>query len=154
VAGHVVFGLGLISGCVATVATASTKFSLIPENSHSADGHRRAPPAAFPQAAVLVLSAIPVVLAIVAWYYSIANLAMATTPGRFTVGHVVAGLAAICTSLIALVWSIVRQVQNTYGQRDRIVWPWLVIVMGSLSLIWGIVVLALDSESYYLTPGL
>jgi CPA1 family monovalent cation:H+ antiporter len=33
VAGHVVFGLGLISGCVATVATASTKFSLIPENS-------------------------------------------------------------------------------------------------------------------------
>ena len=78
---------------------------------------------------------------------------MATTPGRFTVGHVVAGLAVICTSLIALVWSILRQVQNTYGQRDRIVWPWLVIVMGSLSLIWGIVVLALDSESYYLTPG-
>ena len=153
VAGHVVFGLGLISGCVATVAMASTKFSLIPENSQSAEGDRRVPPAAFPQAAVVVLSAIPVVLAIVAWYYSIANRAMATTPGLFTVGHVVAGLAAICTSLIALVWSIVRQVQNTYGQRDRIVWPWLVIVMGSLSLIWGIVVLALDSESYYLTPG-
>ena len=43
VAGHVVFGLGLISGCVATVATASTKFSLIPENSQSAEGHRRFP---------------------------------------------------------------------------------------------------------------
>jgi hypothetical protein len=25
--------------------------------------------------------------------------------------------------------------------------------MGSLSLIWGVVLLALDSESYYLTPG-
>jgi hypothetical protein len=153
VAGHVVFGLGLIAGCVATVATASTKFSLIPENSQAAEGDRRVPPAAFPRAAVLVLGAIPVVLAIVAWSFSIANLAMATTPGTFTVGHVVAGLAFICTSLIALVWSILRQVQNTYGQRDRIIWPWLVIVMGSLSLIWGIVLLALDNESYYLTPG-
>ena len=152
-AGHVVFGLGLISGCVATVATASTKFSLIPENSQSAEGDRRVPPAGFPQAAVLVLSAIPVVLAIVAWAFSISNLAMSTTPGRFTVGHVVAGLAAICTSLIALVLSILRQVQNTYGQRDRIMWPWVVIVMGSLSMIWGIVLLALDNESYYLTPG-
>ena len=151
VAGHVVFGLGLISGCVATVAAASTKFSLIPENSQSAEG--RVPPAAFPQAAVLVLGGIPVVLAIVAWSFSIANLAMSTTPGRFTVGHVVAGLALICTSLIALVWSILRQVQNTYGERDRLVWPLLVIVAGSISMVWGIVVLALDNESYYLTPG-
>ena len=102
---------------------------------------------------MLVLSAIPVVLAIVAWAFSIYNLAMSTTPGRFTVGHVVAGLAAICTSLIALVLSILRQVQNTYGQRDRIMWPWVVIAMGSLSMIWGIVLLALDNESYYLTPG-
>ena len=153
VAGHVVFGLGLISGCVATVAMASTKFSLIPENSQSAKGDRRLPPAAFPQAAVLVVGAIPVVLAIVAWSFSIANLAMSTTPGRFTVGHVVAGLALICTSLIALVWSILRQVQNTYGERDRTTWPSLVIVMGSLSMIWGIVLLALNNESYYLTPG-
>ena len=100
-----------------------------------------------------MLGAIPVVLAIVAWSFSIYNLAITTTPGTFTVGHVVAGLATICTSLIALVLSILRQVQNTYGQRDRIMWPWLVIAMGSLSLIWGIVVLALDSQSYYLTPG-
>jgi hypothetical protein len=153
VAGNVVFGLGLISGCVATVATASTKFSLIPENSESAEGDRRVPAAAFPRSAVLVVGAIPVVLAIVAWSFSIANLAMATTPGRFTVGHVVAGLAFICTSLIALVWSILRQVQNTYGERDRLVWPVLVIVMGSLSMIWGIVLLALNNQSYYLTPG-
>ena len=102
---------------------------------------------------MLVLSAIPVVLAITAWSFSIANLALPTTPGRFTVGHVVAGLAFICTSLIALVWTCLRQVQKSYGQRDRIIWPWLVIVMGSLSMIWGIVVLALNNESYYLTPG-
>ena len=152
-AGHVVFGLGLISGCVATVVTACAKFTLIEENSRSAEGDRRVPSAAFPQAAVLVLSAIPVVLAITAWSFSIANLALPTTPGRFTVGHVVAGLAFICTSLIALVWTCLRQVQKSYGQRDRIIWPWLVIVMGSLSMIWGIVLLALNNESYYLTPG-
>ena len=92
-------------------------------------------------------------LAITAWSFSIYNLAASTTPSRFTVGHVVGGLALICTSLIALVWSILRQVQNTYGERDRIVWPLLVIVTGSVSMIWGIVVLALDRESYYLTPG-
>jgi hypothetical protein len=138
---------------VATVATASTKFSLIPQNSQLAEGDRRTPPTAFPRGAVLVLGAIPVVLAIVAWSFSIANLVMTTTPSRFTVGHVVAGLALICTSLIGLVWSILRQVQNTYGERDRIVWPSLVIATGSLAMIWGIVILVLDNEPYYLTPG-
>ena len=39
---------------------------------------------------MVVLSAIPVVLAVVQWFDAIDNLAMATTPGRFTVGHVVA----------------------------------------------------------------
>ena len=112
VAGHVVFGLGLISGCVATVAAASTKFSLIPENSGSAEADRGVPRMRS-GATVLVLGAIPVVLAIVAWSFSIANLLLSTTPSRFTVGHVVAGLALICTSLIGLVWSILRQVQNT-----------------------------------------
>jgi hypothetical protein len=153
VAGHVVFGLGLISGCVATVATASTKFSLIPQNSRLPEGDRRVPSAAFPRAAVLVLGAIPVALALVAWAFAIGNLAQASTPGRFTVGHVVGGLAMICTSLIGLVWSILLQVQNAYGDRDRILWPSIVIVMGSLSMIWGIVLVVLDSEPYYVTPG-
>ena len=142
VAGHVVFGLGLISGCVATVATASTKFSLIPQNSQLAEGDRRVPPAAFPQTAVLVLGAIPVVLAIVAWSFSIANLAMTTTPGRFTVGHVVAGAR--------LGWLRSRR-QNS--RKGWISGPVLVIVMGSASMIWGITLLALDNASYYLTPG-
>ena len=153
VAGHVVFGLGLISGCVATVATASTRFSLIPQNSRLAEGDRQVPPAAFPRAAVLVMGAIPVLLATVAWSISIANLAMSTTPGRFTVGHVVAGLACVCTSLIGLVWSILRQVQNSYSERDRIGWPLLVTAAASLSMIWGIILLVLDYETYYLTPG-
>jgi len=153
VAGHVVFGLGLICGCVATVATASTKFSLIPANSAKPAGDRQPPSAAFGAAAVVVLGAIPVVLAATAWAFGITNLLLTTSPSRFTVGHVVSGLAMICTSLIGLVWSILRQVQNSYGPRDRVLWPWLVIVMGTAGMLWGIVLLILDDEPYYRTPG-
>ena len=39
VAGHVVFGLGLITCCVSTVALSSTKFILIPSNSKAGPGH-------------------------------------------------------------------------------------------------------------------
>ncbi|UUI68859.1 DUF2776 domain-containing protein [Aeromicrobium duanguangcaii] len=152
VSGHVVLGLGLISACVATVATASTKFSLIPANSARAAGG--APPdGAFPSAAAAVLCAVPVVLALIAWGLSIVNLTQTVTPSRFTVGHVLAGIAMVCTSLIGLVVSIVRQIQDQYGARDRTAWPWLVIAMGSLSSVWGIVLLVLDREPYYRTPG-
>ncbi|MBM9458469.1 DUF2776 family protein [Nocardioides sp. zg-536] len=154
VAGHVVLGLGLISGCVATVATASTRFSLIPANSARPAGDHAPPAGAFGGAATGVLCAIPVLLAAAAWAIVVVNLAQTTTPSRFTVGHVLAGIATICTSLIALVVSIVRQVNDAYTPRERVVWPWLVIVMGTLSLVWGIVLLILDSEPYYRTPGL
>ncbi|MBD0860463.1 DUF2776 family protein [Gordonia sp. zg691] len=153
VAGHVVFGLGLISGCVAAVATASTKFTLVPQNSQLPDSDRSRPGSAFSGTSTLVLYAIPVVLAGTAWTFAIIDLAQASTPERFTVGHVMSGLAMICTSLIGLVFSIVRQVQNTYEPRERILWPALVIAMGTLSTIWGVVVLGLHSEKYYLTPG-
>ena len=93
------------------------------------------------------------VLAAVAWAFGIANLLLATSPSRFTVGHVVCGLAMICTSLIGLVWSILRQVQDSYGPRDRVAWSGLVIVMGSAAMVWGIVLLILDDQPYYLTPG-
>ncbi|MCD4536565.1 DUF2776 domain-containing protein, partial [Nocardioides sp. cx-169] len=153
VAGHVVLGLGLICGCVSTVAAASTKFSLIPANSAKAAGERTPPPGAFSAGGLVVLGALPVLLAAVAWGFGITNLLLTTSPSRFTVGHVVSGLAMICTSLIGLVWSILRQVQDSYGPRDRVVWPWLVIVMGSLAMVWGIVLLILDREPYYRTPG-
>ena len=153
IAGHVVLGLGLISGCVATVATASTKFSMIPVNSARPESERGTPEGAFSGAAFAIMGAVPIVLAAVAWAFAIANLVQPVSPSRFTVGHVVAGLAMICTSLIALVWSILRQVQDTYGPRDKVAWSWLVIVMGAVAIIWGIVLLVLNSESYYQTPG-
>lgn len=155
VAGHVVFGLGLISGCVATVATASTKFSLIPQNSRlpKPEGDREPPNSAFSETTALVLCLIPVLLAIVAWAFAITNLVLGTTPARFTVGHVMAGLALICTALIGLVVSIVRQIQDTYRPRARVMWPWLVIAAGTIAFIWGIVLLAWNGPAYYRTPG-
>ncbi|AWB89375.1 DUF2776 family protein [Salinibacterium hongtaonis] len=153
VAGHVIFGVGLVSGCVATVATASTKFSLIPVNAHSPANDTQIPSTAFRRSTVLVLSAIPIALAFVAWVVAITNLVLPSTPERFTVGHVVGGLAMICTSLIGLVLTILHQVQKSYSPREQLLWPVLVIAMGSLSLIWGIILLVLHSESYFWTPG-
>ncbi|WP_443048523.1 DUF2776 family protein [Streptomyces sp. NBC_00272] len=40
---HVALALGLISSCVAMAAMASTRFSLIPENSQSAEGQHQDP---------------------------------------------------------------------------------------------------------------
>ncbi|MGH8427079.1 MAG: DUF2776 family protein [Gammaproteobacteria bacterium] len=152
VAGHVVFGLGLISACVATVATASTRFILIPENSRRAAND---PPSAqaFSAGAGAVLEAIPVILAVIAWVWAIFLIVQGGDSAHFIAGHVLAGLAAICTSLIALVASVVRQVRNTYTPRDARLWPGLVIAMGTLNLVWGIVIVSLHRESYWIAPG-
>ncbi len=59
----------------------------------------------------------------------------------FVAGTVMGGLACICTSLIALVASIVKQIRNTYTNRDRNMWPKLVLTMGTVAFIWGLVVI-------------
>lgn len=51
------------------------------------------------------------------------------------------GLACICTSLIALVASISRQIRNDYTERDRKNWPKLVLFMGSVCVIWGLIII-------------
>jgi len=51
------------------------------------------------------------------------------------------GIACICTSLIALVASIARQIRGSYSMREKSKWSSLVITMGSLAFILGIVLL-------------
>ena len=63
------------------------------------------------------------------------------------------GLACICTSLIALVATIARQVRNDYSERERNKWPKLVLLMGSISFVWGIFVILADSGSANGTTG-
>lgn len=141
VAGHVICGVGLIAACVATTATASTRFKLIPVNSKSNDP--RIPDKAFSgrQGALLILAVF--VIAAVAWIWAFRLLARSEAEASyFVAGHVMVGLACICSSLIALVAAIVRQIRNTYTTVEQMWWHRYVLGVGTVSVIWGLAVLA------------
>ena len=57
---------------------------------------------------------------------------------HFIAGHVLIGLSLICASLVALVTSIVRQVANVYTSRERTIWPWTVLALALVNLVWGL----------------
>lgn len=59
----------------------------------------------------------------------------------YVAGHVMAGIACICTSLVALVATIVRQIRNSYSHAERKWWPVMVLAMGTLSILWGLLIL-------------
>ena len=150
-AGFVVIGIGFIAACVSTVAAASTKFTLI-QSAELLDPLGGPPDGAHTRTIGLVLLAVPVVAAIVGFSLATGLLLRGDTPG-FVAGHVLIGLSAICTSLIALVASIVRQVRNEFSDRERFVWPWLVGAAGTINLLLGLFVLLSSDEPYRLAPG-
>ncbi len=146
VAGHVVAGVGLITTCVATAATSSTRFSLIPANSKMIGNG--IPKGAFTKGQELVLKTIAIIVSLIAWIWAFVLLAKSDVhPAYFVAGHVMAGLACICTSLIALVATIARQIRNVYTDKERKQWPKLVLLMGTISLLWGLFVIFADSSS-------
>lgn len=148
VGGHVVSGLGLISICVSTAATSSIKFTLIPENSRKTDNTPH--PNAYSRAIALSLEGIAIVTAAVAWIWAIVLLARAGGhPEYLTAGTVMAGIACICTSLIALVASITRQTRNTYNQSDKSNWYRVVLLLGTVALGWGLVIVLAFRESAF-----
>lgn len=116
VAGHVVSGLGLITGCVATAATVSTRFKLITGN--SADPTHDVNPEGFSLQQELIFETVAAFFAVVAWAWTFILLGGGTT-AHFVAGSVMGGIACICTSLIALVASIVRQERNVYSDREK-----------------------------------
>ena len=69
VAGHVICGVAFITACVATTATSSTRFTLIPANS-GATGHDT-PPQAFSAIQGNILIAVAALLALTAWIWTI-----------------------------------------------------------------------------------
>ena len=138
VAGHVVAGLGLICICISTVALASTEFLHIPKNSNRQMGEMNSEPLPFSKLTEVVLLAIPVIASAAGWIWGFSLLAHENSPPHFVAGHVLCGLAAICTSLISLVWSVTRQIQNAHGERERFFWPVIVITMGLLCIVWGL----------------
>lgn len=151
VAGHVVFGLGLITCCVSTVATASTRFLLIPANSKGVAG--RVPDSAFSRGTGCLLMAIPILSALAAFAVAAFFYFYGNTSAHFTVGCVLGGIGLVCVSLVSLVASVLFQVRNTYDKRDRCFWPSLVIVAGSICILWGLAVLFFGPEQGRLTPG-
>ena len=150
VAGHVVFGLGLITCCVSTVALSSTKFILIPSNSKAGPGHH--PDQAFSGGMVALLFAIPIICALIGIVWGIDIVRSDETP-NVVAGHVLAGIGRVCASLVALVASVVRQIQNTYSEADRRFWPWLVIVMGTIDILWGLYLLIFQYGPVTIAPG-
>lgn len=140
VCGHVVAGVGLIAACVATAATSSVKFSLIPEN--SAQSGNEVNRAGFSMTTQIVLIGLVLLFAVVTWLWAIVLLTKSDGGDYyFVAGSVMSGLACICTSLIALVASIVKQVRNTYTDHDRRMWPRLVLTMGAIAFVWGLIIL-------------
>ena len=150
VAGHVVFGLGLITCCVSTVALSSTKFILIPSNSKAGPGHH--PDQAFSGGMVALLFAIPIICALIGIVWGIDIVRSDETP-NVVAGHVLAGIGLVCASLVALVASVVRQIQNTYSEADRRFWPWLVIIMGTIDILWGLYLLIFQYGPVTIAPG-
>ena len=132
VAGHVICGVGLITACVATTATSSTRFTMITVNSKKT-GHD-VPPEAFTRAQGLTLIAIAGGIALIAWIWAFWLLANEDHSSKyFIAGHVMIGLACICTSLIALVATIARQIRNIFSPNERMIWLVMVLIMGSIS---------------------
>ena len=131
VTGHVVCGLALITACVSTAATSSTLFSLIPKN--SAASTFSVNPAGFTRAQSSLLIFIVSAIAVVAWVWCIILYAGAALPAHIVAGSVMFGIACVCTSLIALVASIARQVRGSYTMAEKGKWMGLVLVMGALA---------------------
>lgn len=140
VSGHVVCGLGLIAMCVSTAATASSKFSLIPENSASEAG-RMPNPAGFSSAEVAVLIGFVIFVSLVAWGWAAVLLSHGRSAPHLVAGCVMGGIACVCTSLIALVASIARQARGVYANKEKGLWTWLVFGMGCLAFIGGLIVI-------------
>jgi hypothetical protein len=150
VAGHVICGISLVIVCVATTATASTRFLLIPENAASND--TIVPATAFPPFQRTVLMALPLLAAVAAWLWAAWLLYFVPdSVAAHIAGHVMAGLACICTSLVALVFTIVRQICNDYADSSRRRYPFLVIAMGLLAVLWGVVLLTGRATSLSVT---
>lgn len=153
VAGHVVIGVGLIAVCVSTVASASSKFILIPKNS-AAPASKQVPATAYSSGVGKFFIAIPVVCSLVGLVWAIVLLINAQKAPYFVAGNVMLGLSFICSSLISLVASVVRQVRNEFDDQERWRWGWWVMVMGSVAIILGIYYLVSGNLSERAAPGL
>lgn len=139
VSGNVALGVGLIACCVATVAISSGKFTMITQNSAKL-AYGEAVTNGYSKATYGVYFAIPVICAAVAFVRGAMLLGGKTTPD-FVAGHVMIGLGLVCASLIALVATILRQIQNKFNSTERWKWSVYVAILGTACIIWGLLIM-------------
>nr|WP_263969376.1 DUF2776 domain-containing protein [Roseomonas sp. SXEYE001]MCV4210441.1 DUF2776 domain-containing protein [Roseomonas sp. SXEYE001] len=151
VSGHVMIGIGLIAGCVSTVAAASVKFSLI-KAAEALPVGGGPPTGAYSRSLGGLLISVPAVLAATGFAVCAGLFRDGGTAG-FVAGHVVFGLSVICSALIALVSSVVRQVRNEFSAGERYLWSWFVAAMGTVNLLMGLWVLFSSQDPARLAPG-
>lgn len=152
VAGHVVFGVGLIAACVSTVAAASSAFTLIPKNAHGR--HEDGPPAGAYSASVgLGLICVPLAATVIGFIWAIVLLTHGAETPDYVAGHVLMGISAICASLISLVSTVVRQVRNQFDEPERWRWTLWVLLMGTVTFVWGLFVLFGSDRPERIAPG-
>ncbi len=153
VAGHKVVGLGLICLCIATEAAVCTRFINISQNSRlsqGSPGFNR-----FSKRITGLLILIPVTAVIVGWGWVIYLLMNSNVNDNFIPGHVVAGMTMICTCVLVAVVNSIKQINNTYNENDKKIWPIIAFIMGLTSLLWGVSLLVIDKNpAIYLSPGL
>jgi hypothetical protein len=118
VAGHVICGVAFITACVATTATSSTRFTLIPANSQTTEND--VPPQAFNGTQGKLLIVVAALLALATWIWTFQLLAKSDVHNAYYVaGHVMAGIACICTSLVALVATMVACNGTCHGNTQH-----------------------------------
>ena len=118
VAGHVVAGVGLITTCVANRSNIFYTFFI--DSCQLKMIGNGIPEGAFTKGQERILKTIAITISLIAWIWAFVLLAKSDVhPAYFVAGHVMVGLACICTSLIALVATIARQIRNVYTDRER-----------------------------------
>lgn len=152
VSGNIVFGLGLITCCVATVATGSTKFIMIPKNSANLNEGEK-PDGAFTDSTAKVLILIPIICTAISFIRGVYLLIVSSATDNFVAGHVLIGISFVCASLIALVASVVRQIQNIYTDKERYKWSIFIIILGTINVLWGLAILLVANNPAWIAPG-
>lgn len=152
VSGNIAFGVGLISCCVSTVALSSTKFLLIPSNSKNLKEGEN-PNGCFTKGFSNFLIAIPIVCTMVGLVVSGHLLINTNSIPSLVAGFVVFGISLVCGSLISLVASVSRQIQNTFTAKERWKWSILVIILGSINLVLGLCILLISKNQALIAPG-
>ena len=119
VAGHVITGVGFITTCVATAATSSTRFSLIPRNSKATSNE--VPEGAFSLNQRRALVIVAIIVSLIAWIWAFVLLGNSHSHPAYFVAGACNGRVwhVFCTSLIALVATIARQIRNDYSEKER-----------------------------------